>query len=67
MLKDVCNIVDKEILESADIKQALRDHFEQHRQHIKLDDGRVAIVTAIGRNNAVEVEGSPLHEFVYFD
>lgn len=49
VLKDVFNIVDKEIMETEEIKTALREYFEEHRQHINLPDGRVAVVTAIGR------------------
>ena len=49
VLKDVCNIVDKEILNHEEIKQALREYFEEPRQHIKLADGRIAMVTDIGR------------------
>ena len=49
VLKDVCNIVDKEILNHEEIKQALREYFEEHRQHITLADGRIAMVTDIGR------------------
>lgn len=68
VLKDLCNIVDKELLEAEDIKQALREHFEQHRQHVKLEDGRVAMVSTIGRNNAiVDEEGAVTAAFVYFD
>ena len=67
VLDDVCKIVDKECLESPEIKQALRDHFEQHRQHVTLEDGRIAMVTAIGRNNAAELPDGSTAEFVYFD
>ena len=80
VLKDVCNIIDKEILENADIKIALRDYFEQHRQHIKLPDGRVAMVTDIGRQNPISTQAEEAEEeegkeatpavedpFVYFD
>lgn len=56
VLKDVCNIVDKEILNHEEIKQALREYFEEHRQHIKLADGRIAMVTDIGRQNPVTDE-----------
>lgn len=31
VLKDVCNIIEKEILDSEDIKMALREYFEEHR------------------------------------
>lgn len=31
VLKDVCNIIDKEILDSEEIKIALREYFEEHR------------------------------------
>ena len=56
VLKDVCNILDKEILNHEEIKQALREYFEEHRQHIKLADGRIAMVTDIGRQNPVTDE-----------
>ena len=67
VLKDVCNIIDKEFLESAEIKQALKDHFELHRQHVKLPDGRVAMVTDIGRNNPIDNGDGTTNDFVYFD
>lgn len=31
VLKDVCNIIDKEVLNTEEIKQALREYFEEHR------------------------------------
>lgn len=40
VLKDVCNIIDKEILDNPEIHAAMREYFEQHKQHIKLPDGR---------------------------
>ena len=49
VLKDVFNIIDKEIAKNDEIKQALKEYFEQHKQHIKLPDGRLAMVTEIGR------------------
>jgi hypothetical protein len=49
VLKDVCNIIDKEILQSEEIKSALREHFEEHHQQVKLPDGRIALITDIGR------------------
>jgi hypothetical protein len=56
VLKDVCNIIEKEILDTEDIKMALREYFEEHRQHIKLPDGRIALVTDIGRQNPIVAE-----------
>jgi len=73
VLKDVFNIVDKEIMESEEIKTALREYFELHRQHISLPDGRVAVVTDIGRQNPIlepaEEGETPklVAAFVYFD
>jgi hypothetical protein len=49
VLKDVCNIIDKEVLNTDEVKLALHEYFEEHRQHVKLPDGRVALVTDIGR------------------
>ena len=49
VLKDVCNIIDKEILENDDIKAAMREYFEEHRVQVKLPDGRFALVSDIGR------------------
>jgi len=49
ILKDLCSIIDREILNNEDIQNALKEYFEQHRQHIKLPDGRIAMVTEIGR------------------
>ena len=73
VLKDVLNIVDKEIMESEEIKTALREYFEEHRQHITLPDSRVAVVTAIGRQNPIfetaeeGAEPKLAASFVYYD
>ena len=45
VLKDVQNIVEREFIDNQDIRVALRDYFEEHRQHIKLPDGKLALVT----------------------
>ena len=42
-------INDKEVLNTDEVKLALHEYFEEHRQHVKLPDGRVALVTDIGR------------------
>ena len=69
VLGDVCNIIDDEILNNEDIKNALREYFESHRQHVKLPDGKIALVTEIGRQNVIEAteEGCKPESFVYFD
>jgi hypothetical protein len=68
VLKDVCNIIDKEVLGSDEIKTALREYFEEHKQHIKLPDGRIAMVTDLGKQNPiVNEEGATTSDFVYFD
>lgn len=68
VLKDVCNIIDKEILNNADIHTALREYFEEHKQHIKLPDGRIALVTEIGRQSPIVPEdGGAPQPFVYYD
>ena len=59
VLKDVFNIIDKEIAQTEDIQNALKEYFEQHKQHIKLPDGRLAMVTEIGRQNVMEENGAP--------
>jgi hypothetical protein len=68
ILKDVCNLVDAEIMNAPDIKQALREYFESHRQQIKLEDGRMAMVSELGRQNPItnEEDGTSI-DFVYFD
>ena len=78
ILKDLFNIIDREIINNEDIQNALKEYFELHKQHIKLPDGRIAMVTEIGRQNAIqgEEEGSPTqmqgrkmveHELLYLD
>lgn len=67
ILKELCNIIDKEILTNDDIQQALREYFELHKQHIKMPDGRIAMVTEIGRQNPLEDETGVANPFVYFD
>ena len=66
ILDDVCNIVDKEMLEKEDIKAAIREWFETHRQQVKLPDGNMALVNVMWRQNPVEVD-EKTKEFVYFD
>lgn len=66
VLKDVFNIIDKEIAQTEEIQNALKEYFEQHKQHIKLPDGRLAMVTEIGRQNPMQESGAP-QPFVYFD
>ena len=66
ILKDLFNIIDREIINNEDIQNALKEYFELHKQHIKLPDGRIAMVTEIGRQNAVGEEGN-MNPFVYFD
>jgi len=67
VLKDVFNLIDKEIMKSEDIKNALKEYFEQHKQHIKLPDGRLAMVTEIGRQNPMQDDLGNPQPFVYFD
>jgi hypothetical protein len=67
VLNDVKNITGEKPLEEPEIKQFLKEHFESHRQHIKLSDGRVAMVTDIGRNNPIQNEDGTITDFVYFD
>lgn len=67
VLKDVCNIVDAELLNAPDIKQAVRDYFETHRMQIKLPDGQMALVNEMWRQNPIEAEDGTTTDFVYFD
>lgn len=69
ILADLTNIIDKDILNNEDIQSALKEYFELHKQHIKLPDGRIAMVSEIGRQNTIEgaEEGAPANPFVYFD
>ena len=67
ILKDVFNIIDKEIVKNEDIQTALKEYFEMHKAHIKLPDGRLAMVTEIGRQNQIENEDGSVQPFVYFD
>ena len=69
ILADLTNIIDKDILLNEDIQNALKEYFELHKQHIKLPDGRIAMVSEIGRQNALpaEEDDKPANPFVYFD
>jgi hypothetical protein len=68
VLNDVKKIIDEEILLHDEIKTALREYFEEHRIQVKMPDGRIALVTDIGRQNPiVDEEGNTKSEFVYFD
>jgi len=79
IIQDLCHIIDKEALQTDAVKQALREYFEEHKYHIKLPDGRTAMVTDLGRNNPIfeTCEGEEGEEpaqnmkvvadFVYYD
>ena len=67
MVSDLFNIIDREIINNEDIQNALKEYFELHKQHIKLPDGRIAMVSEIGRQNAVQNEEGLADPFVYFD
>ena len=67
ILKDLFNIIDKEIANNPDIQKALNEYFQAHKQHIKLPDGRIAMVTEIGAQNPIEEEEGRVNPFVYFD
>ena len=67
ILKDVFNIIDKELAKNEEIQNALKEYFEMHKSHIKLPDGRVAMVTEIGRQNPAQNEDGTVQPFVYFD
>lgn len=54
ILDDICNIVDRELLEQPDMKQAIREYFESHRQQIKLPSGEIALVNEMWRQNPIE-------------
>jgi hypothetical protein len=45
ILEDISNIIGQDFLGLDDIKQALREYYETHMQHIVFIDGRVATVT----------------------
>lgn len=54
VLEDIGSILGShDFLTNADTKQALRDFYEHHKQHIQLQDGRIAIVTQEGRQDPV--------------
>ena len=67
ILKDLCNIIDREILDNEDIQNALKEYFELHKQHMQLPDGRTVMVTEIGRQNPIENEDGTANPFVYYD
>ena len=46
VLEDIANIIGNDFLASPDIKQALREYYETHMQHINFEDGRIGIVNS---------------------
>ena len=46
VLEDIANIIGNDFLASSDVKQALREYYETHMQHINFEDGRIGIVNS---------------------
>lgn len=53
MLEDVSKIVGHEFLQAPEIKQALRDYYENHKLQLNLNDGSQVIVTSHGRQEPI--------------
>lgn len=49
VLEDISNIIGHDFLQQEDVKQALREYFEHHKQHIILNDKREVTVSSQGR------------------
>lgn len=62
IIKDLENISGKEVFQTENLKNALREYYEAHRMQIKLDDGRTVMVNEMWRQDPIDDE-----EFVYFD
>lgn len=67
ILKDVEVLANPQLLQSDEVKMAMREYFETHRQQFKLADGRIVFVNKMWRQNPITEEDGSLHEFVYFD
>lgn len=70
ILEDVGSIVGnatyENLLQSKDIKDALRDYYETHRMHLAFPNGETALVSAQGRQDPIvryiPVEGGAYQE-----
>lgn len=54
------HIIGPHFLEQESTMNAIRDYFEQHMQHIKLDDGSHVLVTKEGRAVSNDVAPAPV-------
>ena len=79
IIGDLKVLAGEEILATPAVREALRQYYESHRQQIKLEDGRIAMVNEMWRQEPIKIgempeeaeEGAednrPTNEFVYFD
>ena len=49
VLEDIANIIGHDFLQQPEIKQALRDYYENHKLQLNLNDGSQVIVSNHGR------------------
>ncbi len=54
VLDDIANIIGQEFLQHAEIKQALREYYESHLTHIGFNDGRAALINALGKQDPIQ-------------
>jgi len=62
VLADVAKIVGLQSLNHDKVKEAIRNHLEEHKSHVKLPDGRLAMI-----NSSERQENTPEGHFSYFD
>lgn len=53
VLEDISNIIGQDFLTNDDIKQALRDYYEQHKIQLSFPDGTQVLVTQEGRQEPI--------------
>jgi hypothetical protein len=62
VLGDVVKIVGIQSVQHDKVREAIRKHLEEHKTHVKLPDGRMAMINTSERQ--ADIEGG---HFCYFD
>jgi hypothetical protein len=64
VLDDLQNIVGQDFVNNSDVRQALREYYESHKQHFPYSDDSPTLVTSAGRQDPiVTVYQTPVEGF----
>ena len=53
VLEDITTIAGQDFLANTEIRQQLQEYYEQHRQHVTLDNGQTVTITPQGRQESM--------------